>query len=266
MGFNGFVSFSGIDNYFGLDEYPSKKEDFDGVWGIFDEPYLQYYAHELNKKEAPFFSGLFTLSSHHPYKIPQQHIGKFPKGNLPLHETVGYTDYSLKQFFKTAKNMPWFSNTVFMFTADHSAISNTNQYKNILGRYAIPIFIFDPSGNLKGEHDELFQQIDITPTLAGLVGIDQQFISFGNNAFDTSEKFSVSYAGSLYFLSSENYFLMFDGNKTIGLFKHNENILFPLNLMNLPSNAAIINKLESKLKAFIQQYNNRLINNNLSLR
>jgi len=267
MGFNGFVGVIGVDNYFGLDEYPNKIKDFDGSWGIFDEPYLQYFANELNTKPEPFFSSLFTISSHHPYTIPVQHKGKFPKGNLPLHETVGYTDYALKQFFKTVKDMPWFKNTLFVFTADHSAQSNVNFYKTRLGRYAVPFFIYSPTGNLKGTHTEQFQHIDITPTLLSLVDESKTTISFGNNAFDDSEKFSVQFINNTYQITINNNFLIFDGTKTINYYELANDSLLTNNLINNLTSQQLIekNKTETLLKGIIQQYNNRLINNKLTI-
>jgi len=267
MGFNGFVGVVGIDNYFGLDEYPNKKRDYDGLWGIFDEPYLQYYATELNKKEQPFFSTIFTVSSHHPYTLPKDHIGKFPKGDLPLHETVGYTDYSLKQFFKTAQKMPWFDNTIFIFTADHSAQSNTAKYKTRLGRYAIPAFIYAPSSYLKGKSDNYFQHADITPTLMWLTGIEKPIITFGNNAFNNDEKFTVNYVNNSYQIAHGNYFLIFDGEKTIEYYDMAKDSLLRKNLIGImnPQQKNSKEKTEKLLKGIIQQYNNRLINNQLSI-
>lgn len=268
MGFNGFVGVAGIENYYGLDEYPNKEEDYDGLWGIFDEPYLQYYAKELNEKQQPFFSTIFTVSSHHPYKIPAKHIGKFPKGDLPLHETVGYTDYALKQFFKTAEKMPWFNNTVFVFTSDHSAQSKNDNYKTKLGQFAIPFFIYAPSTYLKGKSDDYFQHIDVTPTILGLLGINKTIISFGNNAFDDSDKFSVQFINGTYQIAQADKFLIFDGEKTIGFYYLSKKPPF----LNDYSNQVLTdqhikdkNKLERKLKGIIQQYNNRLINNQLSI-
>ena len=266
MGFNGFVGVAGIDNYYGLNEYPNAEKDYDGSWGIFDEPYLQYFAKELNNKQEPFFSSVFTLSSHHPYKIPEKYEGIFPKGNLPLHQTVGYTDYALKQFFKTAQQMPWFKNTVFVFTADHSARSNSKTYKTRLGRYAIPFFIYSPSGNLKGNNNELFQHIDITPTLLSLVSDNKEIISFGNNAFDNNEKHTVQYSNNTYQITYQNNFLIFDGLKTINFHDLETDSLLSNNLINKlnPQQKAEKNKTEKLLKAIIQQYNNRLINNQLT--
>jgi phosphoglycerol transferase MdoB-like AlkP superfamily enzyme len=266
MGFNGFVGVAGIDNYFGLNEYPSKEKDYDGLWGIFDEPYLQYFASELNKKPEPFFSSIFTVSSHHPYTIPKEHINKFSKGNLPLHETIGYTDYSLKLFFETAKKMPWFNNTIFVFTADHSAQSNTAKYKTRLGRYAVPLFIYDPSGNLKGQDSSIFQHIDISPTLLGLVSSDKKIISFGNNSLNSNDKFAVQYINGTYQITTKDHFLIFDGEKTSDFYELETDQLLVSNLVDNLSKEQKVKKEETEilLKGIIQQYNNRLINNQLS--
>jgi phosphoglycerol transferase MdoB-like AlkP superfamily enzyme len=265
MGFNGFVGVSGVDNYFGLDEYPNKDKDYDGSWGVFDEPYLHYFANELNTKPEPFFSSIFTISSHHPYTIPKQYKGKFVKGDLPLHETIGYTDYALKQFFKSAQNMPWFKNTLFVFTADHSAQSNGFFYKTRIGRYAVPFFIYSPTGNLKGTNSEQFQHIDITPTLLSLVSNTKETISFGNNAFDDSEKFAIQFINNTYQILLKNKFLIFDGTKTINYYDLANDSLLTNNLINSLNPQQLIekNKTEKYLKGIIQQYNNRLINNQL---
>ncbi|MBL4668522.1 MAG: LTA synthase family protein [Flavobacteriales bacterium] len=267
MEFNGFSGSVGVDNYYGYDEYPNQKKDFDGFWGVFDEPYLQYYATELAKKPAPFFSTLFTVSSHHPYTIPKKHIDKFNKGNLPLHETIGYTDYSLKEFFKTAQKMPWFKHTIFVFTADHSSESNAAKYKTRVGMYSVPTFIYDPSGNLKGTHQKVFQHIDISPTILGLVGTNKEIISFGNNAFSPEEKFAIQYINGAYQIITKDHFLIFDGEKTTSFYYLPNDSLLQNNFVNQTlsyQRKVDLNRLEKKLKAIIQQYNNRLINNQLS--
>lgn len=267
MGFNGFVGVAGIDNYYGLDEYPNKKRDYDGLWGIFDEPYLQYYANELNKKQQPFFSTVFTVSSHHPYTIPKKHIGNFPKGNLPLHETVGYTDYALMEFFKTAQKMPWFKNTIFVFTSDHSTLSSSAKYRTKLGQYAIPMFIYDPTGELIGKNNSFFQHIDIAPTLIGITGINKSVIAFGNNAFANDEKFVINYVNSSYQIAYKDYFLIFAGEKTTSFYDLTQDSLLTNNLIKKLSTHQNNekNKIEKLLKGIIQQYNNRLINNKLSV-
>src|SRR5262249_40471257 len=95
MYFDIFSKRMGFDNYYGLNEYPNRR-DYDGTWGIYDEPFLQFVGRELTSYKEPFASVVFTLSSHNPYKIPAQYEGVFRKGELPILESVGYVDYSMK--------------------------------------------------------------------------------------------------------------------------------------------------------------------------
>src|SRR5690606_25680861 len=99
------------------------------MWGIWDEPFMQFMANELNQFQQPFFAGFFSLSSHHPYKVPPQYQGKFPKAPLPVQEPIRYTDYALRQFFQTAAQMPWVNNTLFVICADQATVSHLPQYK-----------------------------------------------------------------------------------------------------------------------------------------
>lgn len=273
MGFDAFAKMVGIENYYGLNEYPKKdkEKDFDGLWGIFDEPYFQYYANELSKKQQPFFSTIFTISSHHPYTIPDEHIGKFPEGELGMHKVVGYTDYALKKFFETAQKMPWFSKTLFVFVADHSTHSIAPEYTTRLGRFAIPLFFYDPSQQLKGTNEVLFEQIDLTPTILGLLGIDAQLITFGKDVFNTSEqKFDViNYVNESYQLYCDDYILFFDGEEFTDLYDVEKDVLLQKNLLLPPYQLTAKEKklyqyLQNKIKAIVQQYNNRLIYNKLS--
>src|SRR5690606_35786309 len=128
MGFSAYTQLAGIKHYFGKDEYSNDK-DFDGIWGIWDEPFMQFMADKLTEMPEPFFASFFSLSSHHPFKVPEKYQGVFPKGPLPLHEPVGYTDYALRQFFEKAKKAPWFENTLFVLCADHSSVSHLPAYQ-----------------------------------------------------------------------------------------------------------------------------------------
>lgn len=268
MGFNGFTKIVGVDKYYGMNEYPKelKNKNYDGLWGIFDEPYLQYYADELNQKSQPFFSSVFTLSSHHPYTIPKKYLNQFPKGNLDIHESIGYADYALKRFFEKAKTMPWFDNTLFLLTADHSSLSESKFYKTKLNRFAIPILIYDPTGKLKGEDQHLFQQIDITPTLLDLTTKESSIVSFGNSSFDNKRRNAINYVNNTYQMAFNNYFMIFDGEETISFYNVKQDSLLSKNLIKKlsPLENKLKTKREKELKAIIQQYNNRIINNNLS--
>ena len=162
--------------------------------------------------------------------------------------------------------MPWFNNTIFIFTADHSAESNRDINKTKLGRFSIPVFMYAPSTYLKGESKEYFQYIDITPTVLGLLGIKKSIISFGNDAFDTEKKFVVNYINNLYQIAYGDYFLLFDGEKSIAFYDLVNDPLMASNIITELNSDELIQKDEAEnlLKGIIQQYNNRLINNHLS--
>jgi phosphoglycerol transferase MdoB-like AlkP superfamily enzyme len=105
MGFQAFANMAGFDHYYGRTEY-GNNADFDGWWGIWDEPFFQYCVDVFNEKQQPFMASIFTVSSHHPFMLPKQHENAFPKGDIDIHQTVGYTDYSLRKFFESASTAP----------------------------------------------------------------------------------------------------------------------------------------------------------------
>jgi len=262
MGFSAFTKQAGIDSYFGKTEY-NNDADFDGMWGIWDEPFLQYMAQKLNTFKEPFFSSVFTTSSHHPFKVPKQYSGKFKKGPLPVQECIGYTDMALKRFFSTASKMPWFKNTLFVLTADHATISHFPEYQTTVGYYSVPIVFYNPAGNLKGMQEKSVQQIDIMPTILGILNYNKPYFAFGFDALATTdERFEVNNNEGSYSLFWKNYVLMNDGTKTTAIYAYKTDRLLKQNLVGKLAEQPI---MENKLKAFIQQYNNRMIHNQLTV-
>lgn len=262
MGFDNFANIAGIDEYYGRNEY-NNEADYDGNWGIYDEEFLQYFARKLNSFRQPFFSTLFTLSSHHPYSVPDKHKGKFQKGELKIHEVIQYTDYALKKFFETASVMPWYSNTLFVITADHTALTSLSYYQNKVGQYAIPIFFFHPSdSSLTGIDQTLIQHCDILPSVMKYLNYDEPFFSFGYPVFDkTSDHFVINYTNGLYHLIQADYCLFFDGSASVSLYNLKIDSLLQNNLLG--KDPAVQSSLENKIKAIIQTYNNRLISNEM---
>ena len=263
MGFDAFTKIAGFDIYKGRTEYNNEK-DYDGKWGIFDEPYLQYYANELNTYKQPFISCVFTLSSHHPYTVPEKYKGKFRKGKLEIQESIMYADFALKKFFEKASKMPWFKNTLFVLTADHTSEAYFDYYKNNVGMYAIPIIYYIPGNDtLKNFTKKISQQTDVLPSVLGLLNYKGKFVSFGKNIFNYNENsFSVSYLNGEYQLIANGYMLKFNGHKSISLYNFKSDSLLKNNLIN--NDLYKKQEMETFLKAFIQQYNNRMINNQLT--
>ncbi len=261
MGFDSFARMAGFDDYFGLDQYPDTK-DFDGMWGVWDEPFLTFFANKLGTFHQPFLASVFTISSHHPFKVPEHYKDRFPKGPAPILEVIGYSDNSLRKFFKIASGQPWFKNTLFVITADHTNESVRKEFQNNYGSYSIPIIFYRPDGELQGIKHKIAQQIDIMPSILSYLNYDGEFIAFGNNLFDeTKESFAFNTAGSTYQIFMNDHLLNMVDNKSVGLYNFKSDRLLEKNLVN--KDTLVQKDLETLLKAVIQTYNSRLIDNDL---
>ncbi len=263
MGFEAFMKVAGYNKYYGMNEYGNSK-DYDGIWGIWDEEFFQFFAKELNGFEEPFHATIFSISSHHPFIVPERHEGKFREGPLEIHIPVQYSDMALKRFFEKASRMPWYENTLFVITADHANQSNFNVYKTIVGNFSIPIIFFRPSGdpNLTGIDTTVVQQIDIMPTILGYLNYPENYFAFGNDIFDNeAHHFVVSYTNNTFHLILGDYILMFRDDKTVGLYNYFSDKLLTEDITG--TNFEIQNEMEIIMKAFIQQYNHRMIGNKL---
>ena len=267
-GNNGTMSFditsksSGFDNYYGRNEYNNDK-DFDGTWGIYDNEFLQFAAKELDKFEKPFAATIFTLSSHHPYSLPDNYIIKDTTDTTPFEKTVSYVDYSLKNFFATVTDYEWFENTIFVITADHVNPEHKHEeYKNIYGTYRVPIAFFAPQIIETKEVDEIAQHTDIGISILSALNIDDKVFSFGRNLFDSiQEQTYINYINNVYSFSDGRYLLQSDGNNIQRIYDIKNDKLLRNNIYN--NNSAEWNELNEQFKLRLQQYNNRMINNKL---
>jgi len=262
MGFDNFMKLSGVENYFGLNEYPDQ-QDYDGNWGIYDLPYLQYFCNQLTSMKEPFFASVFTLSSHHPYHIPETFQGKFPKGNLDNLESIGYADYSLGEFFKAAAKTSWYANTLFVLCADHTAQAEENFYKSNVGKYAIPIVFYAPGDStIKGINTNTCQQSDIFPSIMDYLKYPEPFVAFGNSIFDsTSNKGAISYTNGVYQLIYNEVAINFNGNELVSVDHIATDSL--TNLSNWEPFKVQVTEGEKILKALVQQFNVRMGKNQM---
>ena len=261
MGFLGFGNILGFDHYYGKNEYQNDA-DFDGVWGIWDEPFFQFMKTTLDKKQTPFFATMFSVTSHEPYQIPEKYKGVFPEGTLAIHKTIGYTDRAFKSFFEQAKQQPWFENTIFIITADHTNLSAYPFYGQMMHRAAVPILFYTPNGRLKGKRTELAQQIDIYPTILNYMGYNQPFRSWGRSLIsDKEEPFVWNYVSNQYMFTKGDYIVLFDGKQAIGFYDVNDKGL--TNNLIEQRNAAM-DFLEKEVKAYMQDYFYRIMDKKLA--
>ena len=267
MGFQAFSRATGFEDYFGRTEYNQDDRfqgdaDFDGMWAIWDEPFLQYMALTMNEFREPFVSAVFTASSHHPYKIPEAYQEIYPEEGLVMHKCVRYTDHALKRFFETASKQPWFKNTLFVLTADHTNLSEVPEYQTSLGGFRVPIVFFDPSGEMPtGQREGIAQQIDIMPTVLGYLGYTQPYVAFGFDLFHTpaEDTWAVNYLNGIYQYVKGDYLIQFDGVTLKAVYRFKEDKLLEHNLIDKVD----VSDLVEELKAIIQSYMQRMNTNAL---
>ena len=261
MSFDAYASASGFQEYYGLNEYPNNN-DYDGHWGIWDEPYLQYFAKELDEFVKPFYATLFTLSSHHPYQVPEKYKAQLPEGSLEIQKTVAYTDLALRNFFKSIQSKEWYENTLFVITADHTSEGSSAAYQNAYGQFSIPIAFFAPTDSLLKTRSTKIpvQQIDIFPSVLHYLGIQDTVLCFGNSVFEKSEHpFAINHYNRQIQIFDSSYLLQVQENKPKFLYLYLEDSLLKSNLLEKDNGASLL----KHQKAFIQQYNNRMMNNKL---
>lgn len=267
MGFLAFANKVGVQQYFGKEDYAADKRfggmaDYDGHWGIWDEPFLQYWCAKLNDMKQPFMSACFTVSSHTPYVIPDKYKGVYPEEGVAIHKCIRYTDMAIGKFFETASKQPWFKNTIFVITSDHTNLSDHKQYQTDIGGFSSPIIIYDPSGEVTpGMRNGVAQQIDILPTVLGLLGYDKPFLSFGCDLMTTADHdtYAVNYLNGIYQYVKHGYTMQFDGTRTVGMYRLDD-LLMQRNLVGrVPEQA----QMERELKAIVQQYMYRMVNDKL---
>lgn len=258
MGFEGFARSAGYDRYVGLDQYPKGEADHDGHWGIRDLPFLQFWARELEKEPEPFFSTVFTLSSHHPYELAPEDAERFAGGGQAIHPTLRYTDEALRRFFSTAREMPWFGNTLFVITADHTAdIERSGQHSAMAVDYWIPLVFIAPGKVEPRMDDKVVQHIDILPTVLDLIGHDKPYFSFGHSALrPTRTECAVWANNGLFSITKAEGQLQFDGEQVVAI-----NGSMP---GSLEQDRERVAAMERQLKAALQQFSIHLLNGTMT--
>lgn len=273
LGIQAFTRQAGVDRYYGRNEFYADprfggRSEFDGTWGVWDEPFLQFFCATLCEMRQPFVAAVFTLSSHHPFRIPEKYADRFTdEGEHLIHKCIRYTDYSIHQFFESARKQPWFDNTVFVITADHASSKRTHaEYKTVMGDHSVPILIYDPSGELpRGRRPGIAQQTDIMPTLLGYLGYDKPFIAFGKDLLATPADSTWAFAClTLPVYIKGDYVMQFDGSRVTGLHNYRTDPLEKENLAGRGLEQEAV--MEREVKAIVQSYLERMNADSVAVR
>lgn len=264
MGFENFSPLAGFSKYFGKNEYNGSANDYDGNWGIYDEPFFRFMSGKLNTFPQPFIATFFSLSSHHPYNIPDQYANRFPKGSHPVFESVGYADYSLRKFFNEAQNASWFNNTLFVITADHTGQPFKPEAITSKGSFEVPILFYCPSDStLQGINDEVMQHADILPTILDYLHFPGDFSAFGHSMLRPGKRLALTYINNIYQGITNDRLLLMDGNtgSVIGMFDYRTDPL--LKIKRMPEKSKQDDEIIHLTRAALQQFRTHLIKNDL---
>jgi len=157
--------------------------DYENIWGVADENLFTLAMKEIDKttdQNKPVFAQIMTTSNHRPYTYPEGRI------DIPSHTgrdgAVKYTDYAIGKFIREVRLKPWFSNTIFVIVADHCA-SSAGKTELPIDKYHIPLLIYSPAHVVPGEMKRLMSQIDIGPTLLGMLNFSYTSKFFGYDIF-----------------------------------------------------------------------------------
>ena len=268
MGFMAFARSTGFQQYYGREDYNEDPrfggdDDFDGMWAIWDEPFLQYYATKMSEMKEPFMTAVFTASSHHPYHVPEQYKDVYPEEGIEIHKCIRYTDMAIGKFFEKASHEPWFKNTIFVLTSDHTNLSDHPFYQTDIGGFCSPIIIYDPSQPVGEMQDKIAQQIDILPTVMGMLHYQKPYFGFGIDLLNTpaEDTWAVNYLNGIYQYVKHGHVLQFDGQQTKGMYALDDSLM----QHNLVGKVPQQPQMELELKAIIQQYMERMTQDRLKV-
>ena len=268
MGFQAFAHATGFQEYYGREDFNADTRfggdsDFDGTWAIWDEPFLQYYAAKMSEMKEPFMTAVFTASSHHPYEVPEKYKDVYPEEGISIHKCIRYTDMAISKFFQRVSSEPWFQNTIFVLTSDHTNLSDHEYYQTDLGGFCSPIIIYEPGNGARIPEiqDKIAQQIDILPTVMGMLHYPKPYFAFGIDLFNTKaeDTWAVNYLNGVYQFVKKDHVLQFDGEKTVGVYALNDSLM----RNNLNGHLPYQPWMEQELKAIIQQYMSRMVEDRL---
>lgn len=194
--YGGYSSFDNMGYYFTNNNYevidrsaiPANEVHYANIWGVADEDLFTLALKKLDDNYAsgkPFFSQIMTVSNHRPYTYPEGRID-IPPSKQVREGAVKYTDYAIGKFIREASAKPWFSNTIFVIVADHCAYAAGKVELPVTG-YHIPMLIYSPAIIKPQVYDRLTSQMDIIPTILGLLKMKYRSKFFGQDIFNLPE-------------------------------------------------------------------------------
>lgn len=251
MGFDAYASHAGFEESYSMEDYEKARghNDFDQYWGIWDDRFMDYMGEVLGSFRQPFMASMFTISSHHPFVVPERETASLPKGETPVQKCVRFVDNGFRTFFEKYGGTEWFANTLFVFVADHVSSEKmlpstelSPEDHHVIG------FLYSPGGAVKGEDIHPASQLDIMPTVLGLAGIDESYFAFGCDTMVEPEH-PVIVFDNVFKAFTDEYVYEFDGERIQAVYSVRDTT-HSFNLYDRMDTTG----MECLIKAYIQQY------------
>jgi phosphoglycerol transferase MdoB-like AlkP superfamily enzyme len=262
MGFDAYSRLSGFTHYYGKEDYPNLNSDVqDGTWGIWDEELFLDTVRRIDGFREPFCSVVYSLTSHNPFNIPSRREDLFKEysGENKYQIALRYSDYSLQQFFKAAADKPWFKNTIFIITGDHT---NYALGKDLRSLFHVPLLVYAPGIIESKKCGQIGSHLDILPTVLDLLHVSAVHASAGRSLTDSSQThYAVVTDGTQYAIFTDTLVLINDLEKNIGLYDYHKDPLFKNNLESKYPEMA--QELKKYLYAYVQEISSAIANNKI---
>ncbi len=249
----GFFRTKKYDAFYG-EKYFSSDESF-SKWGIPDHILFQHINKITDSLPRPFQASVMTLSNHEPFDIPDSSIIRFHDDSFKSKKdnAIVYADYAIGQFIKAMKNKPVFDSTIFLFVSDHSLLEGSNMILNP-NLFHIPLLIYSPAllGDSAVRIDKIGSQVDIIPTLLGLIGGKYEIECWGRdllNLPDSDSGYAIINLWDRIGYLNNNYFYFEQVGQYTKLYTKNNN---EYTEADTTKNSSELSYLRDRLRTYTQ--------------
>lgn len=282
MGFDSYVRAAGFTQLISRDDFhETGPENLDGLWGVYDAPFLNFFESRLNSLEQPFAAVFFSLTAHAPYIVPPSFAASHPLSRYTADNSepasgsrkrsvalqlrgLAYGDFALGEFMKTAREHGYFERTLFVITADHVGWEGGIWEYNHMQRFLVPLLLYAPGIILPGLDTAPGSHADILPTILDALGISAAHAAFGKSLLSTTDsRFAIFSKGGAYGFVYDSLFLSVTLEKALGVFNYRRDPKLQTNLLEQSEYNSISDSLEFRFKAFLQTGMNALVDNRI---
>jgi len=259
FGFAKCANWLGFDHYYSKEDLPGYRDLPRHPMGIQDAPVLDFFRKKISLTDRPFLAVHFNISTHYPYDIPKDFDQTLPISYTSPMKSMAYYDHSLGRFFDAASKEPWFSNTLFIFCADHWLVPDDQKTSfNAITGYRIPIVVYDPSRPEQKFISAPVSQFDILGTILDASGYKGNFISYGTELTGLPDKNRVVFTranASLYHAIDSSFILGFNstGSRPEFLYHYLQDPSLKNNLLNQGQVKQEQLRLQNAMEAFLQK-------------